>query len=84
MNWDDAVKAMYRGSSVRRVSQTRRSLAGHDSNGFRVYDVGTEPACLRAAWTHRDEPVRVFRGALSGCDWIPTEEDRTATDWEIA
>lgn len=83
MTWDEAITAMLQGALVRRRSEVRREVMG-SPGGNEVVDVGTEPMRLLAAWTHDDKPVRVFAGAWSRVPFVPDDEHRAATDWEVS
>jgi len=83
MNWVEAVAAMKNGRHVHRASQQQRKLIGH-SEGVPIYECGTEPTRLAAAWTDDGKPVMVFQGAGSKAMFAPEDEDMAATDWEIA
>lgn len=83
MTWDEAVAAMRAGKSVQRRSLVQRKLIGH-SDGVPIYECGTEACRLAAAWSDDECPVRVFQGAGSKAMFVPDEDDRRATDWEIA
>lgn len=80
MNWTEAIEAMRAGRRVRRVSGTQKVLACY-AGTLPVYDVGTEPIMLAAAWTDDAKPVRVFVGAWSKVLFAPGHEYENATDW---
>lgn len=84
MNWSQAVAAMLRGHNVVRASEQKRQLVGTAPDGLPIYDCGTEPRCVAAAWTTDDRPVMVFQGAETRTLFIPEDEERSATDWEIS
>ncbi len=83
MKWTEAVEAMKRGHHVHRASQQQRKLLGH-SDGVPIYECGTEPTRLAAAWTDDGRPVMVFQGVGSKALFAPETDDTEATDWENA
>jgi hypothetical protein len=83
MNWGEAVVAMRHGFHVYRASLRTREYVGDSPDGLPIYDCGRESCMLAAAWTDDEEPVFVFRGAESGCMFVPEIEDREATDWAV-
>jgi len=83
MNWREAVKAMRAGNAVRRISETYRKRIG-ESGGVPIFECGTEPCRLAAAWTDDERPVSIFQGTESKQLFVPDDEHRAATDWEIA
>lgn len=84
MNWPDAIAAMQRGQHVQRTSQRYRALIGRTADGIPIYECGTEPMRLAAAWTHDGRPVTVFQGAGSKSLFVPDADDVEACDWEVA
>ena len=95
MNWAGALMAMYKGDTVRRtsdktaqaISPGRPDLQGEDwRDGLEhapVVDAGCEGCKLMHAWSADDTPTLVFIGADSRQPFIPSHEDRHATDWRI-
>ena len=95
MNWSGALMAMYKGDTVRRVSDKlatvldpgRPDLQGEDwRDGLEyvpVVDGGVEGCKLMHAWGANDTPALVFIGADSRQPFIPSHEDKAATDWRI-
>lgn len=90
MNWDEAVAKMKAGYAVRRASESiakiidpgRPDLSGGMEHA-RVVETGKEGCRLMHAWTVDERPVLVFMGSGSKCLFVPDDEDRGATDWEI-
>ena len=82
MDWIAAVEAMRAGEHVQRTSESWRNLLG-ESGGVPIYECGTEPCFLAAAWTEHDTPTRVFCGSESKCLFVPGHDDTSATDWVI-
>ncbi len=78
MNWLAAVEAMRRGHRVRRRSEMWVRRIDDDLD-----ETGIEACELMAGWTDDDKPVRVFIGRHSRWAFVPDDEDRAATDWEI-
>jgi hypothetical protein len=95
MNWRDAVEIMKLGHPVRRASEavTRVIDPGcpdmqgeHWRDGIEyapILESGQEGCRLMHAWTVDEKPVMVFMGSSSKCLFVPDDEHRTATDWEI-
>lgn len=81
MTWEEAVNAMLAGHQVRRASEAATLVLSE--TGVSVAECGVEPCILAAAWTHRNEPVRVFQGAWSRQLFVPDTEDTQATDWQV-
>lgn len=80
MNWPEAVLAMQCGRVVRRVSEAVRTRLA-DVDGVPVFEDGTEPIELVAAWTDDMRAVKVFRGAWSGVLFVPSSDEFDADDW---
>ena len=83
MDFKDAVSAMKSGSHVHRTSQQKRELLS-ENYGVPIYECGTEPMRLAAAWTDDCRPVMVFQGVHSQVLFIPEPDDEASDDWEIA
>lgn len=81
MNWKQAIQSMREGATVRRVSESVRTLT-HLSSGMAVYESGEEGCRLAYAYTPEGESVRVFQGE-SGCLFVPTTEQVLADDWVV-
>ncbi len=82
MNFSEAVSAMKSGSHVHRASQQKRELLS-ENDGVPIYECGTEPMRLAAAWTDDGRPVMVFQGVGSKALFAPEQDDMEANDWEI-
>lgn len=78
MDWNSAVASMRDGHSVRRKSEAYRRQLSDD-----VVETGREGCRLMHAWTADETPALVFMGSLSRQLFVPDDEDRSATDWEI-
>lgn len=95
MNWPQAVEAMKAGHAVRRASESVRRLIDpgtpelqgeHWRDGLEhapVWESGQEGCRLMHAWTVEEKPALVFMGSSSKCLFVPEDEHRNATDWEI-
>ena len=84
MNWADAVACLQAGNAVRRASQPDKWLGVDPMTGAKLFVTDAEPIMLAAAWTTEDRPVFVFRGLWSRELFVPDDENRKATDWEMA
>lgn len=84
MNWAEAVARMQAGNIVRRASQPDKWLGTDQKTGAALFVTDAEPIMLAAAWTPEDKPVFVFRGLWSRELFVPDDDNRNATDWEIA
>lgn len=78
MNWAEAVAAMRAGHTVRRRSEMWRHQIADD-----IFENGEEGMRLMHAWTADEAPALIFVGALSKVLFVPEDEHRSATDWEI-
>lgn len=95
MNWHQAVQLMKLGHAVRRTSDCtvrvidpgNPELQGeHWRDGIEhapIVESGQEGCKLMHAWTVDEKPVQVFMGSSSKCLFVPDDEHRDATDWEI-
>ncbi len=95
MNGGEAVETMRAGHAVRRRSEswTKVLHAGnpelqgeHWRDGIEhapVIESGQEGCRLMHAWTVDEKPALVFMGSSSKCLFVPEDEHRNATDWEI-
>lgn len=88
MNWNQAVELMKLGNAVRRKSESVLTLidAGgenDDMDDAPIYESGQEGCRLMHAWTVDEKPALVFMGSGSKCLFVPEDEHRNATDWEI-
>ena len=48
-----------------------------------IMESGQEGCRLMHAWTVDEKPVLVFMGSSSKCLFVPDDEHRAATDWEL-
>ena len=95
MNWEAAVLRMREGHAVRRVSDFKNIvespgrcsdlLSSEDCSlaDLPVIDAGTEGCVLLHAWTVEEKPAMIFIGSTSRYPFVPSDEDRESTDWEI-
>lgn len=95
MNWNEAVSMMKAGHAVRRASESWTKIIDpgrpdlqdeHWRDGIEhapVIESGQEGCKLMHAWTVDEKPVQVFMGSSSKCLFVPDDEHRSATDWEI-
>lgn len=83
MHWAAAVHAMRESKYVRRRTWMAMETVKRGPDGVPIVVTGIEPCYLAAGWSDDDRPVRVFRGAWSGLNFIPLAEDMDASDWVI-
>ena len=86
---------MHRGDTIRRESDKVSTIVQYGSPGLQgehwrdglqhattIETVG-EGCRLMHAWDVQERAVLVFVGAESGQLFIPSHEDRAATDWDV-
>jgi hypothetical protein len=89
MNWNEAMEAMREGHAVRRASEKRqKTIDPGDAEaggmaGAAIVESGQEGCRLMHAWTADEKPAMIFMGSMSKCLFVPDDEHRGATDWEI-
>ena len=95
MNWSKAVALAQEGFAMRRAADKVMRVLDPGSTDLQgehwrdgidhapILESGHEGFRVMHAWTVDEKPVTVFVGSGSKCLFVPDDEMRAATDWEV-